>query len=161
MRSLSFFISGIVVAVAVQTAIAQSQNRGIVRLNHVGITAPDLDEAFAYYSETLGFPEAFRAVDEAGEARLIYLQVSQNTFIELNRANGRPAGINHLGINVEDMEAVTAMFKQRGAEVSEIRDSSTGAILSNITTPNGIRIELAELPPESDHRKAMNRWHGN
>jgi hypothetical protein len=23
---------------------------------------------------------------------------------------------------------------------------------------NGIRIELAELPPESDHRQAIDRW---
>ena len=158
MRGLSFFFSGILVAVAVQMAIAQDNNRGIVRLNHVGITVPDMDAAVEYYTETLGFPEAFRALDEAGEARLVYLQVSKNTFVELNRANGRPTGINHLGINVENMEAVTAMFKRQGAEVAEIRDSSTGAILSNITDLNGIRIELAELPPESDHWKAMDRW---
>ena len=56
------------------------------------------------------------------------------------------------------MAAATAMFKQRGANVSEIRTSPTKAILSNITDLNGIRIELAELTPESSHRQAMDRW---
>ena len=50
------------------------------------------------------------------------------------------------------------MFKGRGANVGDVRTSDTKAILNNITDPNGIRIELAELPPESMHRKAMNRW---
>jgi hypothetical protein len=56
------------------------------------------------------------------------------------------------------MADATAMFKQRGANVSEIRPSGTKAILSNVTTPTGVRMELLELPPESSHRKAMDRW---
>ena len=59
MRGLSLFIGGIAVGLAVQMAIAQSQNRNIVGVNHVGIAVPDLDAALAYYTETLGFPEAF------------------------------------------------------------------------------------------------------
>ena len=54
--------------------------------------------------------------------------------------------------------AATAMFKERGAKVDPIRVSPTKAILSNITDPNGVRIELSELPPESQHRQAMERW---
>jgi catechol 2,3-dioxygenase-like lactoylglutathione lyase family enzyme len=142
----------------VQTAIGQGQNRDIVGVNHVGMTVPDIDTAVEYYSGTLGFKEAFRASDDAGVTRLVYMQVSQNTFIELNRADGRPAGINHVGIHVDDVEAVAKMFQQAGADVAEVRNSSTGAILSNVMDLNGVRIELAELPAESDHRKAMNRW---
>jgi hypothetical protein len=53
---------------------------------------------------------------------------------------------------------MTALFKQRGANVSEIRVSPTKAILSNVTDPHGIRMELAELPADSQHRQAMERW---
>lgn len=158
MRGMIIFAAGLVIGGIVQTAIGQGQNRGIVGVNHVGITVPDIDAAVAYYSDTLGFKEAFRANDESGEPRLVYMQVSQNTFVELNRANGRPTGINHVGIHVEDVAAAADMFAGAGAEVADVRQSSTGAILSNVTDLNGIRIELAELPPESDHRKAMNRW---
>lgn len=56
------------------------------------------------------------------------------------------------------MGAATAMFKERGANVSETRVSGTKAILSNVTDANGVRMELLELPPESLHRQAMERW---
>lgn len=158
MRGVYLFIAGIVVGLAVQ-AVAQSPNKGVVGLNHVAISVANLDEAVKYYTKTLGFPEAFRNLDEKGQPTLVYVQISKNTFIELQPANPqRPAGLNHLGVHVENMAAATAMFKQRGANVSETRVSPTKAVLSNITDPNGIRIELSELPPESLHRQAMERW---
>jgi catechol 2,3-dioxygenase-like lactoylglutathione lyase family enzyme len=159
MRSVVLFISGIVVGLAVEAAVAQTQNRGIVGLNHVALSVPNLNEAVAYYTKTMGFPEAFRSVDEKGQVTLVYVQISKNTFIELQPANSqRPPGFSHFGLHVENMPAATAMFKQRGANVAETRVSPTKAILSNITDLNGIRIELAELPPESQHRQAMERW---
>ena len=158
MRGCILFIAGILVGLGVQTAVAQDQNTGLVGLNHVGINVSDMDEALAFYTKTMGFPEAFRVPDEKGQPRLVYVQISENTFVELQPANGRPTGVSHFGIHVEDMGAATAMFKQRGATVSEIRNSDTGAILSNVTDLNGLRIELAQLPPESLHRQAMERW---
>jgi catechol 2,3-dioxygenase-like lactoylglutathione lyase family enzyme len=164
MRGLALFIAGIVVGgVAVHTALAQNQslspNHGIVALNHVAIAVPDIDKAVTYYTKTMGFPEAFRIANAAGQVQLVYVQISQNTFIELLPANAqRPAGINHFGVHVENMAAATAMFKARGAAVGETIASGTKAILSNIVDPNGIRMELAELPPESLHRQAMQRW---
>jgi len=161
MRNFVLFVMGIAVGLAVEAAVAQntSPNKGIVGLNHVCLVVPNLDEAVKYYTKTMGFPEAFRSVDDKGNVTLVYVQISKNTFIELQPANAqRPAGMNHFGLHVENMAAATAMFKQRGANVSEIRTSPTKAILSNITDLNGIRIELAELTPESSHRQAMDRW---
>jgi catechol 2,3-dioxygenase-like lactoylglutathione lyase family enzyme len=158
-RGVFLFGAGIVVGLLVQSALAQSQNRGIVGLNHVALSVPNLDEAVSYYTRTMGFPEAFRSVDEKGQVTLVYVQISKNTFVELQPANPqRPAGINHFGLHVENMPAAIAMFKQRGANVTDSRVSPTKAILANITDPNGVRIELAELPPESQHRQAMERW---
>jgi catechol 2,3-dioxygenase-like lactoylglutathione lyase family enzyme len=157
MRGCMLFVAGIVMGAAIQTAVAQ--NAGLVGLNHVAISVPNLDAAVDYYTKTMGFREAFRSLDDKGQPTLVYVQISKNTFIELQPANAqRPPGLNHLGIHVENIAAATAMFKQRGADVSEPRLSPTKAILANITDPNGIRIELAELPADSEHRKAMDRW---
>jgi len=159
MRGFYLFVAGIVVGLAVEAAVAQTQNRGIVGLNHVAIVVPNLNDALTYYTKTMGFPEAFRSVDDKGNVTLVYVQISKNTFIELQPANPqRPPGINHFGLHVENMAAATSMFKERGAKVDPTRVSPTKAILSNITDPNGVRIELAELPPESQHRQAMERW---
>jgi catechol 2,3-dioxygenase-like lactoylglutathione lyase family enzyme len=164
MRGIALFAAGILVGgLAVHTAIAQNQalspNKGVVGLNHVGINVPDLDKAVEYYTKIMGFPEAFRLTNAQGQVQLVYVQISQNTFIELQPANGRPLGVSHFGLHVENMKDAVAMFKGRGADVSDINVSGTKAILSNITAPNGIRMELTELPPDSLHRQAMNRWH--
>src|SRR6267142_2078203 len=147
MRACMLFVTGLLVGVALHTVAAQSSNspnKGLVQVNHIGMNVPNLDQAVTFYTKTLGFPEAFRVNDEKGQARLVYVQISKNTFFEIQPGPGRPAAINHVGIHVEN--------------IAEIRTSDTKAILNNITDPNGIRIELAELPPESMHRKAMNRW---
>jgi len=164
MRAVALFVAGTLVGLGVGfgvTAFAQNQtqNHGIVGLNHVAISVPDLDKAVEYYTKTMGFPEAFRIKNAAGEVQLVYVQISKNTFVELLPANAqRPPGINHFGVHVENMAAATAMFKERGAAVGETINSGTKAILSNIVDPNGIRMEMAELPPESLHRQAMERW---
>lgn len=159
MRSGYLLIIGIAVGFAVHFAVAQVQNRGIVGVNHVGIAVDDLDVAVEYYTGTMGFPEAFRVVGDDGVPVLVYVQVSRDTFVELQPVNPqRPAGISHFGIHVDDMEGAVAMFRQRGADVADPRGSGTNAILSNVTDPNGIRIELLELPPNSEHARATERW---
>src|SRR5438477_4678061 len=147
MRGFFLFVAGIVIGLAIESAVAQSPNRGVVGLNHVALSVPNIDEAVTYYTKTMGFPEAFRSTDEKGQVALVYVQISKNTFVELQPANAqRPAGINHFGLHVENINSAIAMFKQRGANVSDSRVSATKAILANITDPNGVRIELAELP---------------
>src|SRR5712671_6742436 len=100
MRGLALFVAGTLVGLAA-TSLAQNQtpNRGIVGLNHVAISVPDIDKAVEYYTKTMGFPEAFRMKTPAGQVQLVYVQISQNTFIELQAANAeRPAGIYHFGV---------------------------------------------------------------
>lgn len=158
MRGIYLFIGGVVVGLAVQLAVAQNQgsdsnldsNPEIIQLNHVGIAVPNLDAAVSYYEDILGFPEAFRVTNPAGETALVYMQVSATTFVELQPTNdNRPAGLNHFGLQVTGMDEVRDMFIAQGADVSEIRSGSTKAILSNVTELNGHRIELSEYPPDS------------
>ena len=78
MRGVYLFLSGVLVAVVTQFAIAQSQNQGVVRMNHVGISSSNLEETISYYTETLGFPEAFRVANDQGDVALVYVQVRTN-----------------------------------------------------------------------------------
>jgi len=153
------YIVAFVAGLAVHSIAAQSQNRGVVRVNHVGIAVEDLDAAVSYYTDTLGFPEAFRVVGDSGQPVLVYVQVSRETFVELQPANPqRRPGLTHFGVQVEDMDAVSSTLRARGASVSAPRSGSTKAILANVTDPNGITIELSELPPDSLQAEAIARW---
>lgn len=156
MRGLYLFVGGAVFGFAVQLAVAQSQGNAVApgdgefKLNHVGISVPDLDAAVSYYETTLGFPEAFRVTNPTGETALVYMQISADTFVELQPENeDRPAGINHFGLQVANMEVVRERFVGFGADVSEIRSGGTNAVLSNVTELNGHRIELSEYPADS------------
>jgi Glyoxalase/Bleomycin resistance protein/Dioxygenase superfamily len=137
MRGLALFVAGTLVGLAA-TSMAQNQgpNRGVVGINHVALAVPDIDKAVEHYTKVMGFPEAFRVRTPQGEVQLVYIQVSKDTFIELQTINAqRPAGIYHFGVVVEDMAQATAMWKARGADVREITLSSgTKAVLSNIRT---------------------------
>ena len=161
MRGFMLFVGGLTIGVTVQAVAAQNMtpNRGLIGLNHVGVAVPNLNEAITYYTKTLGFPEAFRSLDAKGQPRLVYVHITRNTFIELQPGDPQgPAMINHLGIQVEKMQPVIDMFKQRGVNVADSRVSPTKAVLSNITAPNMLRIELAELVPESQHYQAIQKW---
>ena len=159
MRGAMLFLAGLFVGLVIEVGTAQNSNPGVVMMNHVGISVPNVDEAVTYYTQKMGYREAFRVNDDKGQPRLVYMQISKNTFLELQPATSdRPPGLSHFGVVVENMPAATTMFKERGANVSEIRVSPTKAILSNVTDPNGVRMELLELPPESLHFQAMQRW---
>ena len=159
MRGALLFAAGLFTGLAVHVALAQSANRGVVMMNHVGINVPNIEEAVKYYTEKMGYKEAFRVFDEKKQPRLVYMQISKNTFLELNPANAqRPAGFTHYGLHVEHVADAVAMFRKRGITVSDTNASDTKAVLANITDPYMGRIELAELPPESLHYKAIQSW---
>lgn len=159
MRGAMLFAVGLFTGVAVHAAVAQNAAGGVVMMNHVGINVPNIPEAVTYYTEKMGYREAFRVHDDAGQPRLVYMHISRNTFLELNQANAqRPAGFTHYGLHVENAADAVARFRKNGVRVTDVNTSDTKAILANIADPYMGRIELAELPPESLHHKAIQSW---
>jgi len=162
MRGFFLFLTGILVGTAIHTTVGQAQlSQPPVRLNHVAISVPDVADAVKYYGEKLGFREVVRNANPQGQLMSAYIQVSRDTFIELQQANAqRPAGLNHFGLEVSDIKGAVAVFRQRGLTVSEPGAPSafTGGILANITDPNAGRIELSEQPPDGKLRKATEAW---
>ena len=93
MRGFVLFAIGLMVGAAVQVPLAQNQTQGVVMMNHVGIRVPNIEEAIEHYTQKMGYKEAFRATNEQGQPRLVYLHISQNTFLELGQASDQdPVG---------------------------------------------------------------------
>jgi catechol 2,3-dioxygenase-like lactoylglutathione lyase family enzyme len=156
MRGAMLFAAGLFAGLAVSVGMAQNANSNVVMMNHVGINVPNIPEAITYYTENMGYREAFRLSDDNQQPRLVYMHISQNTFLELQQANAeRPAGFTHYGLHVENVADAVARFRSNGVTVSDTNTSATRAILANITDPYMGRIELAELPPESLHYQAI------
>ena len=158
MRRAMLFAAGLLTGLAVHVVLAQNANSGVVMMNHVAINVPNIPDAVMYYTEKMGYREAFRVNDDTGQPRLVYMHISRNTFLELNQANAQPAGFGHYGLHVEKVADAVTRFRKNGLTVSDVNTSDTKAILANITDPYMGRIELAELPPESLHYKAIQSW---
>src|SRR5215813_544139 len=131
MRNATLFAAGLFAGLAVHVAMAQNANGGVVMMNHVGINVPDIAEAVTYYTQKMGYREAFRANDASGQPRLVYMQISKNTFLELNPVNAqRPAGFSHYGLVVDNAKDAVARFRKNGLMVTDTNASDTKAIIA-------------------------------
>jgi catechol 2,3-dioxygenase-like lactoylglutathione lyase family enzyme len=160
MRSLALFVVGVLVGSAAVTGVAQgTQKDAVVGINHVAIVVEDMNAAVEFYTQKMGFPEAFRMTDEKGQPTIVYLQVSRGTFVELNPVTPtRRPGFRHFGLETSNIDVTVANLKQRGVDVGAPNLSGTKSMLANFTTPDGIQIELVDPRPGSLHRQAMERW---
>ena len=161
LRGCALFGAGIIVGIVVmQPSAAQENKTTAIRLNHVGIAVKNFDESLNFYSQVMGFRVAFRFPSPDGKPTTTYFQINRDTFLEMAPAtDALPAGITHIGIETEDIKATIARIRQAGGTAEDFRVSGpTKALLSNVTDPNGIRLELIELTPDSLHKKAEESW---
>jgi len=157
MRRIGLFLAGIIVGLLIRGAIAQEH--GIVGLNHVAIAVNDFDASRKFYTQVMGFREAFSFRDANGPV-LAYFQISRDTFIELMPVTPeRPAGFVHYGLQVADLDSEVTRLRAAGMKLDgPMISARTKARGANTTTPQGTRIELFEYGPESLQRKAMDSW---
>ncbi|HUG56374.1 MAG TPA: ArsI/CadI family heavy metal resistance metalloenzyme, partial [Candidatus Limnocylindrales bacterium] len=87
---------------------------------HLSLDVPDLDSAVGFYRELLGVEPA---KEKAGYAK--FELADPPVALALNQRER--AGINHLGIRVEDTETVlaaSARLKEKGLAAFDERDTS-------------------------------------
>src|SRR5580700_3487967 len=156
----AFFAVGIGVgAFLMQPGRAESNSGPALRLNHVGIYVKDFDESMRFYTQTMGFHEAFTIKDPNGKPVLAYLQITRDTFLELAPATAeRPVGLSHIGIWPENQAAAVATLRERGVTVADPRVGSTKTSITNVTDPNGVRLELVDFLAGSLPKKALDDW---
>jgi len=161
LRGLTLFVAGIVVGTLSMQPISAQENRSAgLRLNHVGIAVKDFDQSLNFYTKVMGFRVAFRFPSPDGKPTTTYFQINRDTFLEMAPASATvPAGITHIGIESPNVKSTITQLRQAGATVADFRVSGpTKALLSDTNDPNGIRLELIELTPDSLHKKAEESW---
>ena len=161
LRGLTLFVAGIVVGtLLIQPGAAQDTQNGSLRLNHVGIAVKDFQESLNFYTKVMGFRVAYALPSPDGKPTTTFLQINRDTFIEMAPASANlPAGLTHIGILTDNANAAVSQLRQAGATIADPRSGgATGSRLSNVTDPNGIRVEIVEQPSGSLMRKAIESW---
>lgn len=142
----------------------------ITGIGHVAFRVTDLERALDFYCAKLGLREAFR-LDRAGEPSpwIVYLQIAPGHFLELFPGAAergvlpdRAAGYNHFCLEVDDMDATLAELARRGLAVA---GAPSKGLDNNwqywLADPDGNRIELMQIAPESPHAAANARWNAS
>ena len=137
----------------------------ITGIGHIAITCKDIDKSLDFYTRILGLPEAFRMHSDDGSLWMVYLKAGSDDFIELFTRGGDPvdvpnnaSGFKHLCLWVDDIETTLRDLKTRGLDVDleGIRTGRSKCRQYFIADPDGVRIELMQLMPESNQAQALN-----
>lgn len=133
-------------------------------VDHVGIAVADLDEAMAWYQDTLGMTVVHQEINEEQGVREAMLRVgaddsSDQTQIQLLAPLGPDSaittfldrsgpGMQQLAYRVADIEEVSATLRSRGLRLlyDEARRGTAGARINFVHPKDagGVLIELVE-----------------
>ena len=124
--------------------------------NHVHLKAPDPKKTADWYVRAFNFQIVSDTVRSLGD-RFIRCQTPDGVVINISGARtgeqmgGGDAtvhwGIEHFGLNVDDMDAEIERLTGFGAELMEGPiDNPNGPRIAFIKAPDDVRIELLQLP---------------
>ena len=152
-------------------ALGQAGKNSALTLSLVGIAVSDYPKSQAFYERVMGFPIAFKFSNADGTRTNMFFQMSRNTFLEMQQATAdvRP-GLTHAHFVVDDLSTTLARLRQAGLAAPPQNGRPANAVTeagfsqnifvknANVYDPNGIRLELNELVPESLMKKAAESW---
>ncbi len=129
-----------------------------MKVDHIGIATPQLDEALALWQDALGLTlDHTEEVTDQG-VRVAMLAIGE-THIELLEplSSGSPVGrflekrgpgIHHIAVSVSDIRATLAQLKEKGLRlIDEIPRVGAGGCLVAFVHPssaNGVLLELVQ-----------------
>ncbi len=127
-------------------------------LGHMAVTVRDMPESVRFYTRALGLKKAFEfSHPETGRPWIVYLNAAPGQFIELfyggseeQARNDRQIGFSHLCLHVDDIGGAVRAVRDAGYAVdSEPKQGLDRNWQAWVTDPNGIRIELMQIMPDS------------
>ncbi len=124
----------------------------IKQLAHVCIMSNDLGKTEKFYCDLFGLKRSFNFYKES-ELFGFYLGLENRTFIEvffnLDAHEGDNPLINHLCLEVENIDAVIEKARSHGYEISDKQKGVDNTWQAWIRDPSNVRIELFEYTSES------------
>jgi len=131
-------------------------------LSHLALTVKDMEKSKDFYCRVLGLKKVFEINEpKTGDPWIVYLHVGKRQFVELfyNGTRDNPwepalRGFNHICFEVEDIQQFERHVKAEGYAL----DKQPKLGIDNnwqcwITDPDGVRIEVMQISPDSPHGK--------
>ena len=124
--------------------------------NHVHLKASDPEKTANWYVKAFNFKIISDTVRPVGD-RFVRCETSDGIVVNISGARTNEQmgvgdatahyGLEHFGINVDDMDAEIKRLEGLGAELIEgPMDAASGMRIAFIKAPDDVRIELLQLP---------------
>ena len=119
-------------------------------IQHVGIPTNDIEKTIRFY-ETLGFEVAFQTVNEGADEKVAFLKL--NTLVietyENKAAKMEAGAIDHIAIDVKDIEKVYEMISEAGLNTTKdavhfLPFWENGVKFFTIEGPNKEKVEFSQ-----------------
>jgi methylmalonyl-CoA/ethylmalonyl-CoA epimerase len=132
-------------------------------IDHVGVAVPDLDEAIAFYRDTLGMALLHRETNDEQDVREAMMDAGNGSCVQLLAPLGPEStiakfldrsgpGVQQVAYRVEDVEHVSAVLRGRGLRVlyEEPRRGTAGSRVNFVHPQDtgGVLVELVEPAPD-------------
>lgn len=142
-------------------------DRLFTAIDHVGVAVADLDEAVAFYRDSLGMDllheevneeqgvrEAMMGIGDSGSCIQVLAPLSPESTIAKFLDRSGP-GIQQIAYRVENLDAVSATLRERGLRLlyPEPKRGTAGSRVNFIHPKDagGVLVELVEPSTESHH----------
>jgi len=126
------------------------------RVHHAAIICSDYERSKAFYTDVLGLRAIAENYRDARQSWKLDLALPDGGQIELFSFPDPPprpsfpeaCGLRHLAFAVDDVAAWSAYLQSRGVAVEPLRiDEYTGWLFTFFADPDGLPLELYEVPP--------------
>ena len=132
-------------------------------ITHVAINVKNMDATLKFYQDTLGFEKIFEINSpDTGSPWIVYIQVCAGQFLELfyggepKTAKDEDIGFTHLCFAVENVAALAKHITDKGYALEiPLNIGCDNNLQAWIRDPNGVRIELMQVSPDSPHAAFM------
>lgn len=128
-------------------------------IGHVAFDASDLEQSLDFYINKMGFTRLMHLGDDK-DPWLVYLRISHGVYMELfpHRENDIDKAAkhcySHLCLDVKDIYEAVKVIRERGVDVEDPHMGQDGNLQAWLADPDGNRIELMQMMPDSMQRKA-------
>jgi lactoylglutathione lyase len=127
---------------------------------HVAIRSKDREKALHFYKDICGFPVQW-TLGKDGNIAIYYLLVKPGQIIELYDGSTeslpndwKRAGLNHLCVEVDDINEAVAHFAKNGVTIDDMPKQGVDLNYQAwLKDPDGLRFELMQIHPDSPHAK--------
>ena len=133
-----------------------------MKINHLGIATRRIDEALSFWGDALGLENVHTEVIEdqkvrvamlpLGESRIELLEPTSEDSPISKFLDKRGAGIHHIAVEVDDIEASLAKLKEKGMRLidEKPRIGAEGCLVAFVhpSSANGVLLELVQTMDE-------------